>query len=280
MLLKLDLLNEVYKFNEELFVEYINNSENSHFQSLRNNFYKFAIENIEKLFEVENNIIPYLDINEINKLTTNNKFTDFIIFIYKNNIDYLGKYIENVNNEKILVNIAKNINMKNSKEFNFILNRFQSINEGKEIELFKNTPNELFQILINNQNNKCDFPNYEFELIIKDTINSLNTSTDISLIKGYVDKIEIIFSKDAIKDINSKLLNIDLSFQIAASNIDTLINILKMLNNQKLNISKILEYCISYISNSIIDAKYTELFNFFNSLIKNKNDIYKYFKKS
>ena len=293
LLLKLDLLNEPYQFNEDLFNKYIdkykdlqnnnikiqklmegiNNSKNNSFQSLRNDFYKFAIENIEKLFGIENKIIPFLKVNEINKFSTNNKFADFIDFIHKKDIDYLEKYIEIVN-EDVLLNIAEIINIKNHKEFNFILNRFKSINKGKESELFKKAPSRLFEILINNQNNRCNFPNYEFELIIKDTINSLNTSTDASLIKEYIDKIEIIFSKDAIKDINDKLLYIDLSFQIDASNIDTLISILKTLNNQKLNISKILEYCIYDINNSIIDAKYTELFKFFNNLIENKNNIY------
>lgn len=290
LLLQLNLLSETYKFNNNLFNEYfdkcselqndnikisnlvknISSAKNPNFKNLTIEFYKLIMENIEQVCKIEDKIISSLGVSNFKPFLKDNKFTEFIRFIHEKYNNDLEKYMEIIDNEDELEEIADNIGMENSKEFDLILKRFKKIYEGKEAELFKKKPEGLFKKLIFNEyEHKLGFINYEFESRIKDAFNSLSKES-FSLIKVYIDKIYIIFNKNDIEDINGKLCDIDISLKIDVENIEILTNLLKILNRQEINISKVLKYCISYIDNKNIDVKCKELFEFFEDLIKDK----------
>ncbi|MEI0602793.1 hypothetical protein R4K55_01110 [Brachyspira alvinipulli] len=295
ILLKLDMSISEIVFDSKLFDEYVskyndidnnykllelikycNVYDNSHFKNFINNLYEYIMSNIKSIVGIEKYILKKLSIDIIYCQNLNNDFNNFIFNNDKNLLkDYINKICDN-KNENNLLSILNQfcIDSLDANIFNIVLNYFKNKNKGKEIELFKKVPDNLFKLLItNHENYKCNFDNFDFHNRILEAINLL----DKSKIYDYVDNITLIFSEEALKDINSKLndINVNITNFNSADTLIKFVEILKILNSQRLNISAAIKYSIKEIDSNVIDSKYMELFKLFDGIKDNLNFEYK-----
>lgn len=231
-------------------------------------------------------------INQLNKKENNNSHTflkDICSYLNKNinttdEKDYkISKedYTEVINNllenqtdkkQEYLLEIIKDIDYQLSdKTTESLCEYYKSI--YKDLNMYSKAPDGIFKYLIKKTNLPClDFEEFNFSEIL---INQINACKLEDYTEEYIQYKNKIFSKEAIKNINKKLMEVNITIELKSENID---NFIKTMNYIiEFNVEKFIQFIIEQVTKeNQFEAVYSVLINFlFKYKDKYKNEILK-----